>query len=271
MQSAEETLPGLATPTMICLFIIAPLCIGRNTSSVAISDTIRLEVGSKEIDGRIYAPHAARVRVRIGDADSPIVAEWTNELTLGDSAGRRVMRWVTKGTRVQPSGASITWELRQTYDARTLAPLGYLSTSSAGAHVSLTLDGRRVRGIRRTPADSIAKTVDLTLEKPGFIASASDLIPLAAGLKAGTVMTAPVWSPAMTNSELRIFTVLEEVPLTVEGSALRAWKVEERRHADRALMATWYLTKTSPYMVYGEVPLADGRIQRMTEVAISAP
>jgi hypothetical protein len=181
------------------------------------------------------------------------------------------MRWVTKGTRVQPSGAPITWELRQTYDATTLAPLGYLSTSSAGAHVSFALDGRRVRGTRRTPTDSVAKAVDLTLERPGFIASASDLIPLAVGLDVGRVMTAPVWSPTMTNSELRIFTVLEEVPLTVEGSALRAWKVEERRHADRVLVATWYLTKTSPYMVYGEVPLADGRVQRMTEVAIPTP
>jgi hypothetical protein len=256
---------------MICFFFVAPLWPAPVTPPAATSDTIRLEVGSKEIDGRIYAPHAARVRVRIGDAGSPIVAEWTNELTLGDSAGRRVMRWVTKGTRVHPSGASITWELRQTYDATTLAPLGYLSTSSAGAHVSLALEGRRVRGTRRTPTDSAAKAVDLTLERPGFIASASDLIPLAVGLEAGSVMTAPVWSPAMTSSELRIFTVLEEVPLTVEGSALRAWKVEERRHADRALMATWYLTKTSPYMVYGEVPLADGRVQRMTEVAIPTP
>ena len=258
-------------PTAICLLVMAPLCMARISTTATVADTIRLEVGSKEVDGRIYAPHAARVRVRVGDADSPIVAEWTNELTIGDSAGRRVMRWVTKGTRVQPSGAAITWELRQTYDAITLAPLGYLSKSSAGAHVSLTLEGRRVRGTRRTPTDSVARAVDLTLERPGFIASASDLIPLAVRLEAGTVMTAPVWSPAMTNSELRIFTVVEEVPLTVEGSALRAWKVEERRHADRALLATWYLTKTSPYMVYGEVPLADGRVQRMTEVAIPTP
>ena len=241
------------------------------TAPPAIADTIRLEVGSKEIDGRIYAPHVARVRVRVGDADSPIVAEWTNELTLGDSAGRRVMRWVTKGTRFPPSGAPITWELRQTYDAVTLAPLGYLSTSSAGAHVSLTLDGRRVRGTRRTPADSTPKPVDVTLDRPGFIASASDLIPLAVGLKAGTVMTAPVWSPAMTSAELRIFSVVGETTVNVEGTDVRAWKVEERRHGDRTLLATWYLTESSPYMVYGEVPLPDGRIQRMTEVAIPSP
>lgn len=257
--------------TAFCLFITGSLCTAPAPARAFHADTVRLEVGSKEVDGRIYAPHAARVRVRVGDADSPVVAEWTNELTLGDSAGRRVMRWVTKGTRFAPSGAPVTWELRQTYDAVTLAPLGYLSTSSAGGGVRLTLDGRRVRGTRRTPGDSVAKPVDLTLDRPGFIASASDLIPLAVGLKAGTVMTAPVWGPAMTSSELRIFSVIGEVTVTVEGSEVRAWKVEERRHSDRVLLATWYLTKTSPYMVYGEVPLPDGRIQRMTEVAIPTP
>ena len=31
------------------------------------------------------------------------------------------------------------------------------------------------------------------------------------------------------------------------------------------------VTERSPYMVYGEVPLPNGRVQRMTEVAIPAP
>jgi hypothetical protein len=57
----------------------------------------------------------------------------------------------------------------------------------------------------------------------------------------------------------------------VEGSEVNAWKVEERRHADRSLLATWYLTETSPYMVYGEVPLPNGEVRRMTEVAIPSP
>ena len=47
--------------------------------------------------------------------------------------------------------------------------------------------------------------------------------------------------------------------------------VEERHHADRRLTATWYLTETSPYMVYGEIPLPDGQVQRMSEVALPMP
>ena len=84
-------------------------------------------------------------------------------------------------------------------------------------------------------------------------------------------MIAPVWSPAMSNSELRIFSVLGKVRVNVEGTDVEAWKVEERRHADRVLTATWYLTETSPYMVYGEVPLPNGQVQRMSEVALPMP
>jgi len=235
------------------------------------ADTLRLEVGSKEVDGRVYQPHLARVRVRVGEGEGRQVAEWTNELTLGDSAGRPVMRWVTKGTRTQPSGDTIRWEIRQTYDAITLAPYGYDASSTAGGYTRLTLSGRRVQGTRRAPGASTDQPVDLTIDRPGFIASASDLVPLAAGLKEGAVMIAPVWGPAMTNSELRIFSVLGKVIVNVEGTDVEAWKVEERRHADRILTATWYLTETSPYMVYGEVPLPNGQVQRMSEVALPMP
>ena len=167
-----------------------------------------------------------------------------------------------------PGGGTTTWEIHQTYDARTLAPLGYARSSSAGGYMRLRIDGTKVSGTKRNPGDSVEQKVDLTLDRPGFIASASDLVPLAVGLKEGAVMTAPMWGPNMTRSELRIFTVAGKGPVTVEGTSIVAWKVEERRHADRQLLATWYLTEESPYMVYGEVPLPDGRVQRMSEVAI---
>jgi hypothetical protein len=243
-------------------------CLPARVASVAISDTIRLEVGSPQVNGKIYEPHAARVRVRVGEGEGQIVAEWTNELTHGDSAGRPIHRWVTKGTRISPAGDSVKWEIRQTYDAITLAPYGYASSSSTGAWARLALDGRRVRGTRRMPGDTTDRHVDVTLDRPGFVASASDLVPLAAGLADGKVMTAPFWEPNVTRSELRVFTVVGRGPVDVEGSAVNAWKVEERRHADGRLLATWYLTEVSPYMVYGEVLLPNGQVRRMTEVAI---
>ncbi|MGQ0701528.1 MAG: hypothetical protein ACT4PM_00165 [Gemmatimonadales bacterium] len=235
------------------------------------ADTIRLEVGSPLVNGQVYTPHVARVRVRIGTDTSPLVAEWTNELTLGDSAGRPVMRWVTRGTRYPPGAAPITWEIYQTYDAVTLAPMGFVSRSSTGAEWQLTLDGREVRGTRRLAGDPTLRPVDLTLERAGFIASASDLVPLAVGLRPWTVLIAPVWGPPLAGTELRVFTILEAEPVDVEGQRVRAYKVEERRHPDGTLVATWWLTAESPFMVYGEVPLPDGRIQRMTEVAVPAP
>ncbi len=143
------------------------------------ADTIRIEMGAKEVDGRVYKPHAARVRVYVGPENSPPVAEWTNELTLGDSAGRPIMRWVTRGTRTPPGGEPITWELRQTYDAVTLAPYGHVSKSSTGSSSQMAIDGRRIRGTRQAAGSSTVEQLDLTIERPGFVASASDLVPLA--------------------------------------------------------------------------------------------
>ena len=72
----------------------------------------------------------------------------------------------------------------------------------------------------------------------------------------------------MTTSEMRIFSAVGKTPTPIDGKEWNAWKVEERRHADRTLLATWYLTEASPYMVYGEVVLPDGRVQLMSEVEI---
>lgn len=231
-------------------------------------DTLRLHVGSAEVRGSIYPPHFARNRVYRGPEGSPPVTSWTNELTLGDSAGRRVMRWATRGTRLSPAGDLIHWVLLQTYDANTLAPYAYALTSSDGAFTALTIDGARVRGTRRLAGDSAVQQVDQTLGQPAFIASASDLVPLAVGLCPGLVMTAPVWGPAMRDAEVRVFSVVGLERVQVEGAWVESWKVEERSEREGRLVATWYLTEQSPYMVYAEVPLANEQVQRMTGVSL---
>ena len=167
--------------TSLCVLLTMSCPVPAVAAVTLAADTIRLEVGAKQVNGRVYAPHAARVRVRVGSVDGPITAEWTNELTLGDSGGRPVMRWVTKGTRQAPTGGTMNWEIRQTYDAVTLAPYGYYSTSSLGSFIQLTLNGTRVRGTRRVPGDSTIQPVDVTLDRAGVVASASDLLPAAVG------------------------------------------------------------------------------------------
>ena len=231
--------------------------------AAAQADTLRLQVGSPEVNGAVYPEHRARNRVYRGDAGAPPVTQWTNELSLGDSAGRPVMRWVTRGGQ---AGAGATWELHQTYDARTLAPYTYSRRSSSGAFTELTIDGARVRGSRKASPTAEVETIDLTLSYPAFPAHASDLVPLAVGLREGQVMTLPVWSPGMPDAVIHVFTVRGRQPVEVEGSTVQAWKVDEHRHSDGTLVATWYLTDRSPYMVYAEVPLANGTVQRMTGV-----
>jgi hypothetical protein len=239
---------------------------GATAASAQRVDTIFAEVGSPAVDGRVFAPHAARVKIYRGDS---LVQQWTNELFVGDSAGRRVHRWVTTGERVPLNPTRPLSVLRQTYDAVTMAPLGYSSNGTTGAYTRVAIDGNRVRGARRLATDTNAvQSIDLTIERPGFFSGASDLVPVAAGLRTGSVIVSPLWSPNAIAPDYRVFVVLADTTLNVEGTMVRARKVEERRRTDGTLYAEWYLLREIPYMVYGEVLLPDGRRQRMTEVTI---
>ncbi|MDX2058204.1 MAG: hypothetical protein SFV24_10415, partial [Gemmatimonadales bacterium] len=132
----------------------------------------------------------------------------------------------------------------------------------------LTIDGNRMRGTRRTAADTTTRAVDQVIPRLGYIASASDLVPLAVGLKTGRVIIAPVWGPNMASAETRIFTIRGQESMDIEGTTWQAWRVEERRESDGVLLATWFLTDRSPYMVGGEGYLPNGQVQRYTEVAL---
>jgi hypothetical protein len=229
----------------------------------AAPDTIHLEVGSREVDGRVFPPHRARNRVYIGDSPTP-VSTWVNVLVLGDSAGIPVMRWSSKSDALGPDAD--TWELLQTYHARTLEPLGYWLTTTGGVETKLTLEGNRIRGTRRQAGGAAPQDVDLTVDRRGFFAGASDLVPVAVGLREGAVMSAPFWHPSMQAPEVRVFSVLGEETVEVEGEAVTAWKVEEHRMATGELIATWWMTENSPFMVLAEIELPDGRLQRITGV-----
>ncbi|HET9440920.1 MAG TPA: hypothetical protein VFO52_12150 [Longimicrobiales bacterium] len=233
------------------------------------ADVLRLEVGAREVDGRVYQPHAARVRVYVG-ADVKR-SEWTNVLRVGEAGGRLMHYWTTTGAQVTPAGDTVHWELKQTYDAITLQPYSIARTASNGMAVNLTIDGLRVHGTRRANANAPVEAIDYTIDRLGFVASASDLVPAAVGFKAGRVISVPIWGPGMTKAEQRRFTIAGKVDVDVEGTKVNAWKVDEHRESDNKLLATWYLLDKSPYMVYGEVPLPDGTVQRMTEVEVPMP
>jgi len=261
--------PAIISAMLIALLLALPGALVAQPPS----DTLRLSLGSKEVDASYFQPHAARVRVYVKTpgGEERMRAEWINVLTVGDSAGIKVHRWVTTGTQYPPTGDPVRWELKQTYDARTLTPYGIARTVSNGSASAFRIEGNRVTGWRRANATAPQRDTSWVVAQLGFVASASDLVPLAVGFSPGKVMTAPLWGPNMPTSEMRIFTVIGETEVEVEGAKVRAWKVEERRQADRVLIATWWLTPRSPYMVYGEVPLPDGSIQRMTEVEVPMP
>ena len=244
---------------------LAAVCAMVSGVDAQARDTVFVEVGHPAIDGRFFRNHAARVRIYRGDT---LTAEWVNELVMGDSAGRPVMRWVTTSKPVPAFPNRVLTVLRQTYDAQTLAPLGYWVEASNGAFTRLAIDGKTAKGTRRTPNDSTPRPVEIQIARLGFFAGASDLVPVAAGLKTGQVLVAPVWAPNMASAEDRIFVIQADTVVNVEGTPTKSRKVEERRRSDGTLTANWYLLLESPYMVYGEVPLPDGRVQRMTEVPV---
>lgn len=230
-------------------------------------DTVRIEVGSRAVNARVYKPHRARVRVRDGGPDGRVTNEWVNELTLGDSAGRPIMRWITT-SMIGPQAGNT---LKQTYDGETMAPIAYLSQQNSGASTQFQIEGNRVVGSRRTAADSTRRPFEMRLDRAGFMASASDLIPLAVGMRPGLVIIAPVWGLNMATADERSFTIVQKVKTPVEGQIWDAWKVDERRTADHSLVATWYLVEDSPYMVAGEMVRADGGISYASEVALDMP
>ena len=236
------------------------------------SDTLKLEVGAKQVDGRVYKPHAAKVRVYNGpDGQQRLRTEWTNVLTVRDSAGKQLHFWLTTGAQAMPNGDTVKWELRQVYDAITLQPYSIERTASNGTELKLRIDGLRVHGTRRAGASAPVEQIDYTIDRLGFVASASDLVPAAVGFKPGLVMSVPIWGHPMTAAEQRTFTVVGKVDIDVEGTKVNAWKVDEHRVADKKLLASWYLLDKSPYMVFGEVPMPDGTIQRMSEIEVPMP
>ncbi len=241
------------------------LCLAAPAPGGHAADTTRIEIGSRLVNGSVYKPHRARVRVHLNSLDTPPTNEWTNELTIGDSAGRKVMRWVTLGQF--DSTRTAGFELRQTYDLVTLAPMGYNLKTRTGTAISLAISGNRMRGTRKLANQADTQHVDQAVPRLGFFAGASDLLPAAVGFKAGDVYIAPVWSPT-SEAENRIFSVIGKERMMVEGQEWEVWRVEERKESDRTLAATWFLTDVSPYMVAGEAYLPNGQVQKMTEIAL---
>ncbi len=85
----------------IPLLLLVPAALAAQPAP---NDTIRLELGSKDVDASYFQPHAAKVRVYVKapSGEERMRAEWINVLTLGDSAGKKVHHWVTREPRSAP-------------------------------------------------------------------------------------------------------------------------------------------------------------------------
>ena len=59
-------------------------------------------------------------------------------------------------------------------------------------------------------------------------------------------MVAPVWRYGMSAAEDRVFTVVGDTALVVEGTPMMAWRVDEHRRDDRSLGRAVTSRKSDP-------------------------
>ena len=91
--------------------MISPICIALAASGLVLSDaplasrtdTIRLEVGSREVDASMYAPHAARERKE----DTEVTADLGGGNRYGAMTFRSTGRFTDRSTGLSASAAPI--------------------------------------------------------------------------------------------------------------------------------------------------------------------
>lgn len=231
------------------------------TSTLA--DTTRVEVGSPLVNGTFYVSHTGLVTmVRMSSGSTDTIGRWTNELIMGDSAGRPIHRWYTTGWTRGSDGTTTRFDLWQTFDARTLALHTYRLRSGKGTDVRLTIEATRVRGSYRAHADSQPRNVDIMLRHAGFVAGAADLVPPAMGLREGLVIVMPVWNPPADSVETQIWTIDRRRQKEFEGRSLEAWEGAQHDADGKRIGSIWFVN-APPYMVRWDFVASDGGVVRL--------
>lgn len=234
------------------------------TASVPSADTIHVPVGSPAVDGSVYRPHVGRVtRLRIEGDRTDTTAVWLNTLEIGDSAGRPVHRWLTSGWSGPPGGARNQFDLRSTFDGRTLALMGWHMKAGSGFEARLAVDGRSVRGTMKPPSAAEPQAVEFELPEAGFASGAADLIPYAIGLREGLTMTLPLWSPPGRTLETQVWTVTGIQQIEFDGRTVPSWVMEHFDVGDPAPKGRIWFVDEPPYVVQWDLFPEEGVLIRM--------
>lgn len=235
--------------------------------------TLRVAVGSELISGFSLPVHGSRIeRYQVDPGKDPRHVGWiTNLMTIGDTAGRAVFRFRTDGEGPGAGGATNSYTMFTTFDRKTTALLGYSYKGSLGREVKLSLDGDRVRGTIKLPTDSVAKGVDVTLTRPGFLGSSMDIQLALLPLRPGLVIEMPVWAPGAPDVESRWYVVASKGTAKMGGKTVEAWVTEEWS-ADRSRkLSTLNVITIAPFMEWQEVEQPSGAKTRLTQELCEPP
>jgi hypothetical protein len=231
------------------------------------ADTLCVAVGSEMISGLELPVHGSKIdRFQLDPGQAPRNIGWiTNVMSIGDTAGRPVFRFITEGEARQPNGQANRYTLYTTFDRKTTALLGYFISGSLGREVRLTLDGNRVRGTIRPSADAAVQPVDVTLSRPGFLGSSMDIQLALLPLRPGLTIELPVWMPGMTDAESRWYVVVSQGTAKMGGKTVDAWVTEEW-NADRSRkLSTMNVIKSAPFMEWQEFDQPSGGKLRLVQ------
>jgi hypothetical protein len=221
------------------------------------ADTLLVFPGSPLVRGTGIEEHSSRTVLRSGSPDGEPRGTITNYMEIGDSAGRKVIRFRTEGEIAGPGGARNTYTLRQTFDRETLQPLGFHAVGSAGRETSFRIDTTQVTGWSKAP-DGERSPFAKELSRRAFHAGATDIILGVLPLRTGLVVRMPVWSPGMPEVDERIYTVGDSVRVSMGGRMLRGWTVEERSVRRNAVIGTMVALAGVPFMETYDVVGPDG-------------
>jgi hypothetical protein len=111
-----------------------------------------------------------------------------------------------------------------------------------------------------------ARTIDLTLPAPAFLAGLHDLVVESLPLRPGVVYRVPIWRPGQDAAESRLYQLVRREDVEVLGTTHRqAAVVEERAAPDGALRGTLWLVDRPPFLVRWILMLPDGSTVRLDQ------
>jgi hypothetical protein len=218
-----------------------------------VGDTVDVSVGSPLIDPRDMRPFATHLKIYgIANGTETLQQEATNTISLGDSAGRRLIVVTSAANSMTPSGQMST-TTQFAFDRGSLA-LVSMHVASPRGEASIRADGLTIEV--SPPGPPGRQPIVLKLTRPAFYADWSDFIVEELPRHVGVVYRVPLWRPRMQPTgislaeETHLYTIAGHEDVDVIGKSYKqAWVVEDRVAGQSAPAGRMWIIDGPPKLV----------------------